>query len=251
VVVISRDGVRSFCPFGKKSIRPSQCIFEYVYFARPDSFIFGDNVGRVRERLGQQLAKEHPAKADLVIPVPDSGNFAAMGYAHQTGIPLGVGMMRNHYIGRTFIHPSQATREFRVRIKLNPIRAVLEGKRVVVVDDSIVRGNTARYRVKSIREVGAKEVHLRISCPPIRFPCYYGIDFPDPAELIANSKSVEDIRKFLGVDSLGYLSHEGLIKAVAESRENNFCSACYSGNYPVKVMETMDKLSMEKKKRIT
>ena len=249
VVIINTNGLKSFYPFKEKNSRLAHCIFEHVYFARPDSDIFGQNVGQVRERLGVELAKEYPVKADIVIPVPDSGNFAALGYARQSGIPMASGIMRNHYIGRTFINPSQSSREFNVRIKLNPIRAVLEGKRVVVVDDSIVRGNTARYRVKSIREAGAKEVHLRISCPPIRFPCYFGIDFPDPAELIANSKSVEEIQKFVGVDSLGYLSKEGFIRAVAQDKKNDYCTACFFGDYPVKVHEVMDKFFMEKKKR--
>lgn len=250
VIIINKEGVHSFYPFTEKPKTLAHCIFEHVYFARPDSDIFGQNVGQVRERLGMELAKEHPVNADIVIPVPDSGNFAALGYARQSGIPMASGIMRNHYIGRTFINPSQSIREFNVRIKLNPIRAVLQGKRVIVVDDSIVRGNTAKYRVKSIREAGAKEVHLRISCPPIRFPCYFGIDFPDPAELIANSKSVEEIEKFVGVNSLGYLSKEGFIRAVAQGKKNDHCTACFFGDYPVKVNEVMDKFSMERKKRI-
>ncbi|MBI4431603.1 MAG: amidophosphoribosyltransferase [Candidatus Omnitrophica bacterium] len=250
VVMIDQKGLRSIYPFSEKPLTLAHCIFEHVYFARPDSDIFGQNVGQVRERLGMELAREHPAKADIVIAVPDSGNFAALGYARQSGIPMASGIMRNHYIGRTFINPSQSSREFNVRIKLNPIRAVLQGKRVIVVDDSIVRGNTARYRVKSIREAGAKEVHLRISCPPIRYPCYFGIDFPDPGELIANSKSVEEIEKFLTVDSLGYISKEGFIRAVTQGKKNDYCTACFFGNYPVEVEERLDKFFMERKKRL-
>lgn len=249
IVIITGKGVRSLHPFRDDPQPHAFCIFEHVYFARPDSTIFGENVGLVRERLGRELAKEHPVAADLVIPVPDSGNFAAQGFSRVSGIPLGSGIMRNHYVGRTFISPTQTSREFKVRIKLNPIRAMIEGKRVVVVDDSIVRGNTARYRVKTIREAGAKEVHLRVSCPPIRHPCYYGIDFPDPAELIANSKSVEEIRLFLGVDTLGYLSRDGFARAVSGGKKNEFCMACYFGEYPVAVQETMDKFSMEKRRR--
>ncbi len=247
VVVIDENGARSFFPFKDKEYKKAQCIFEHVYFARPDSTIFGDNVGLVRERLGRQLAKEHPVKADIVIPVPDSGNFAAMGYAKESGIPLGIGFTRNHYIGRTFISPTQAARSLKVKIKLNPIKEVVEGKRVIVVDDSIVRGNTAKSRVILLRKAGAREVHMRISCPPHVSPCYYGIDFPSKAELLASNNSMEEIKKFLEVDSIGYLSLEGMLAATTQPAES-FCSACFSGEYPTAVTDDFDKLKLEKKR---
>jgi amidophosphoribosyltransferase len=248
VVVIDENGARSFFPFKEAGeFKRAHCIFEHVYFARPDSTIFGDNVGLVRERLGRQLAKEHPAKADIVIPVPDSGNFAAMGFAKESGVPLGIGFTRNHYIGRTFISPTQASRALKVKIKLNPIKEVVEGKRVVVVDDSIVRGNTARSRVKLLRKAGAREVHMRISCPPHVSPCYYGIDFPSKAELLACNNTMEDIKKFLDVDSIGYLSLEGMLGATTQPAPV-FCSACFTGNYPTAVSDDYDKLKLEKKR---
>jgi len=229
VVVITQKGIKSYHPFKNVKInRISQCVFEHVYFARPDSMVFGEGVALVRERLGAQLAKEHPVDADIVIPVPDSGNFAAMGYSKESGIQLAHGFTRNHYIGRTFINPAQEMRAFKVKIKLNPIAEVVTGKRVVVVDDSIVRGNTAKSRVKLLKRAGAKEIHLRISCPPHVSPCHYGIDFPSKKELIACQKSVDEIANFLEVDSLGYLSHEGLLGAVSFPKEN-YCSAIIRG----------------------
>lgn len=250
VVVIDRKGVRSHFPHkGMEGMghQISQCIFEHVYFARPDSRIFHDNVGLVRERLGHQLAKEHPAKADIVIPVPDSGTFAALGFSRESGIPLSFGFIRNHYIGRTFISPTEAGRSIKVKIKLNPIREMVEGKRVVVVDDSIVRGNTAKNRVKLLRGAGAKEIHMRISCPPHVSPCYYGIDFPSKKELIAANQSASMIRKFLEVDSLGYLSLEGMLAATTQP-PSHFCTACFSGKYPTPVFDEQDKLKPENKK---
>jgi amidophosphoribosyltransferase len=209
--------------------RPQPCIFELVYFARPDSRIWGESVDRARREFGRQLAREHPASADIVFSVPDSSNSAALGYAEESGIPFELGLIRNHYVGRTFIHPTQEGRDFRVRIKYNAVREVLEGKRVVVVDDSLVRGTTSMGLVRLIREAGAAEVHFRISSPPVRFPCFYGIDMPTREELIGSRKSIEEIRRHLNVDSLGYLSLEGMLGAVDGS--GDFCHACFSGNY--------------------
>ncbi|MBI4227652.1 MAG: amidophosphoribosyltransferase [Candidatus Omnitrophica bacterium] len=244
VVVINRRGVKSLTPFPPKT--PSSCIFEHVYFARPDSQIFGESVHLVRQRLGRQLAKEHPVAADIVIAIPDSGNSAALGYSHESGIPLEIGMARNHYAGRTFIQPLQESRDFRVRVKFNPVREVLKGRRVVVVDDSIVRGTTCRARLQSIREAGATEIHMRVSCPPIKHPCFYGIDFPTKGELIACTHSIEEIRKFLGVDSLGYLSLEGMLGAVSGPKDQ-YCTACYSGRYPLPFGGEADKYILERK----
>lgn len=245
VVIINKRGLKSYYPFKEEHRRLSHCIFEHVYFARPDSKVFGENVGLVRERLGRILAHEHPADADLVIPVPDSGNFAAMGYAKESGIPLAHGFTRNHYIGRTFINPIQEMRTFKVKVKLNPIREIVQGKRVVVIDDSIVRGNTSKSRVNLLRKAGAKEVHLRISCPPHVSPCFYGIDFPSKEELIAANNSVEKIKEYLGVESLGYLSEEGLLSAVSFPKDN-YCTACFTGKYPTQILDEMDKFKLER-----
>jgi len=223
---------------GMESLKPfppaphAKCIFEYIYFSRPDSILYGRNVYRVRKELGRQLARENPVKADLVSPVPDSGVPAAIGYAEESGLPLEFGLIRNHYVGRTFIEPQQSIRHFGVKIKLNAQREVLEGKRVVVVDDSIVRGTTSRKIVRMLRDAGAKEVHMRISSPPTAGPCYYGIDTPTRSELIAASNSVEEIRKFIEADSLGYLSREGMY-GFLDGRREGFCDACFSGDYPV------------------
>ena len=244
VVIISKSGIRSLKPFPKQE--PSHCIFEHVYFARPDSVIFGESVHQVRQRLGRQLAREHPVDADCVIAIPDSGNSAALGFSLESGIPLEIGMTRNHYVGRTFIQPKQQTRDFQVRVKFNPVRAALEGKRVVVVDDSIVRGTTCKARLKSIRAAGAREIHMRVSCPPIKHPCFYGIDFPTREELIACIHSLEEIRKFLEVDSLGYLSLEGLLSAVTGPK-SNYCTACYSGKYPLPFGPEANKYILERK----
>ncbi|HWV56652.1 MAG TPA: amidophosphoribosyltransferase [Longimicrobiales bacterium] len=209
--------------------RHAACVFELIYFARPDSRLGGVSVDRARRAFGRQLAREHPADADCVFSVPDSSNSAALGFSEASGIPLELGLIRNHYVGRTFIHPTQAERDFRVRIKYNPVREVIEGKRVVVVDDSLVRGTTSRGLVALIREAGAKEVHFRISSPPVRFPCYYGIDMPTREELIGAQLTIEDIRNHLQVDSLGYLSLEGMHEALRE--HGPFCDACFSGEY--------------------
>jgi amidophosphoribosyltransferase len=230
VEVTGKNSMQSYFPFGK--VKESACIFEYVYFARPDSNIFGRNVYAVRRKFGQELAREHPVKADLIIPVPDSGVTAAIGYAHESGIPLEMGLIRNHYVGRTFIEPKQSIRDFGVRLKLNANPDVLSGKSVVVVDDSIVRGTTSRKLVKMIRDAGAREVHMRISSPPTTDPCYYGIDTPSKDELIASHKSNEEIARYIGVDTLAYLSIAGMYRAV-ESGPQKFCDACFSGKYPL------------------
>ena len=250
VIVINENGPKSYHPFEGERIRKAFCAFEHVYFARPDSRIFGENVGMVRERLGKYLAREQPAQADIVVPVPDSGNFAALGFSNESGIPLAHGFTRNHYIGRTFINPTQSVRTLKVKIKLNPIREVVEGKRVVVVDDSIVRGNTSKSRVKLLRRAGAKEVHMRISCPPHVSPCFYGIDFPSREELLASTHSMDEIKEFLDVESIGYLSREGLLRAVSGDKANlnsNFCTACWSGDYPTPLFDEMDKFKLERK----
>ncbi len=244
IVFISSKGVRSIKPFASDH-RRSSCFFEYVYFARPDSNIAAANVHMVRKNLGRELAKEHPADAEIVIPIPDSGNAAALGYAEQSGIPFEMAIIRNHYVGRTFLQPSQASRDFGVKIKLNPVAQVIKGKSVVVVDDSIVRGTTSRLRVKSIREAGAKEIHLRVSCPPQRHACYYGIDFPDEKKLIANNMTIDQIREFLKVDSIGYLSIEGMMRAIGRPA-GNFCRACWDGEYPVPLGGALDKYVIEK-----
>jgi amidophosphoribosyltransferase len=228
----------TFGPSGMESLKPfppvphAKCIFEYIYFSRPDSQLYGHNVYQVRKALGRQLAREHGVEADLVTPVPDSGVPAAIGYAEESGIPLEFGLIRNHYVGRTFIEPQQSIRHFGVKIKLNAQRDVLKGKRVIVIDDSIVRGTTSRKIIRMLRDAGAKEVHMRISSPPTISPCYYGIDTPTRTELIASASSTEDIRRFIEADTLGYLSLEGMYTFFNGNREG-FCDACFSGNYPV------------------
>ncbi len=231
VVVIDRTGINSHSPF--KKVKPTPCIFEFIYFARPDSHIFGKNVYMVRKELGRQLAREHRIDADIIIPVPDSGVPAALGYAQESGIRFEFGLMRNHYVGRTFIEPQQSIRHFGVKIKLNPVRDIIKGKRVIVIDDSIVRGTTSRKIVKMIRSAGAKEVHTLISSPPTDYPCYYGIDTPTRKELISSSHSIEEIRKYITADSLGYLSHEGMLAAAGTEGTVDYCRACFSGSYPV------------------
>ena len=213
-----------------------QCVFEHVYFSRPDSIVFGRPVHESREMLGRLLAREAPADADIVVPVPDSGLAAALGYASESGIPLKFGLIRNHYVGRTFIEPQQAIRDFGVKLKLNPVRNILDGQRVVLVDDSIVRGTTSRKIVRLIRGAGAREVHLRISCPPTISPCYYGVDTPTERELIAANHSIDEIREYVDADSLAYLSLEGLRKAVADPEGGRFCNACYTGKYPTELV---------------
>ena len=230
LVVIDKNGMTSYFPW--KKIAPTPCIFEFVYFARPDSYIFGKNVYMVRKELGRQLAREHGVEADIVIAVPDSGVPAAMGYAEEAGIPFELGLIRNHYVGRTFIEPQQSIRHFGVKIKLNPVRDILKGKRVVIIDDSIVRGTTSRKIVKMVRNAGASEIHMRISSPPTSYPCYYGIDTPNRKELISASHTIDEIRKYITADSLGYLSQHGLLKSVGMDN-TPYCTACFAGDYPI------------------
>src|SRR6202162_1523658 len=234
MVRISKSGIESIHFAPQKPLQ--QCIFEHVYFSRPDSIIFGRSVKQSGEMLGRLLAQEHPVDADIVVPVPDSGVPAAVGYALESKIPFRMGLIRNHYIGRTFIEPSQAIRNFGVKLKLNPIRGLIEGQRIVLVDDSIVRGTTSRKIVRMVREVGAKEVHVRISCPPTISPCYYGVDTPTREELIASSNFPEEICKFLGADSLGYVSLPALRRAVSDT-EAKFCTSCYTGVYPTDLVQ--------------
>jgi amidophosphoribosyltransferase len=230
VVIVSASGVKSFKPFA--AAPSAHCIFEHVYFARPDSYVFGESVNEVRTNLGRLLAREQPAEADVIVPVPDSGVCAAVGYAEESGIPMRVGLIRNHYVGRTFIEPQQSIRHFGVRIKLNPVRSILEGRRVVLVDDSLVRGTTSRKIVKMVKAAGAKEVHMRISCPPTISPCFYGVDTPRRSELIGATHTLEEIQKYIGADSIGYLSLGGLLSAVG-TRPKSYCTSCYTGQYPV------------------
>ncbi len=230
VVVVDVAGPHSFRPF--PTTPPAPCAFEHVYFSRPDSQVFGQSVHAVRKRLGAELWREHPADVDLAIPVPDSGTFAALGYAEAGGIPYEMGLVRNHYVGRTFIEPSQQIRNFGVRVKLNPVRAALRGRRIALIDDSIVRGTTSRKIVQMCRDAGAVEVHLRISCPPTVGPCFYGIDTPKREELIAANQSVEAIRAYTGADSLGYLGLDGLMRALGAS-EDDYCTACWTHRHPV------------------
>ena len=230
VVVIDASGVRSIKPFPPAP--RAQCIFEHVYFARPDSYVFGQSVNTARTAFGRRLAQESPVEADVVVPVPDSGVCAAIGYAEEAHLPLRMGLIRNHYVGRTFIEPQQSIRHFGVKVKLNPVRSILEGQRVVLIDDSIVRGTTSRKIVRMIKAAGAREVHVRISCPPTISPCFYGVDTPRRSELIAATHSLEEIRKYLDADSLCYLSLEGLLAGM-NSHRSEFCTSCYTGRYPV------------------
>jgi amidophosphoribosyltransferase len=230
VVIIGPQGLRSFKPFAPA--RLAHCVFEHVYFARPDSYVFGQSVNEVRTNLGRILAREAPVDADVVVPIPDSGVCAAVGYAEESGIPMRMGLIRNHYVGRTFIQPQQSIRHFGVRVKLNPVRSILEGKRVVLVDDSIVRGTTSRKIVRMIKAAGAKEVHMRISCPPTISPCFYGVDTPQRSELIAATHTLPEIQKYLDAESMNYLSLEGLLSAVGTEKQS-YCTSCYTGSYPV------------------
>ena len=242
-IAIDSNGVRSQ---RWAEAQPKGCLFEYVYLARPDTTIAGSGIHKTRVAIGAQLAKEAPAEADLVIPVPESGTPAAIGYAKESGIPFGLGLVKNSYVGRTFIQPSQTIRQLGIRLKLNPLREIIEGKRIVVVDDSIVRGNTQRAIVRMLREAGAREIHVRISSPPVKWPCYYGIDFATKAELIANGLEVEEIRRSIGADSLGYVSLDGLIGAT-QVASDRLCSACFTGEYPIRIPEDMSegKLRLE------
>jgi len=232
IVIIGPDGIKSIQT--SPASRRAFCIFEFIYFARPDSTFYGQNVYLTRKAHGRRLAEEAPVEADFVMPFPDSGTYAALGYSEASGIPFEMGMIRNHYVGRTFIQPTQSMRDFGVRIKLNPVKELLKGKDIIIIEDSIIRGTTVRTRVKALRQLGVRKVHMRVSGPPHRFPCHYGIDFSTRGELIAASKTVEELREFLGLDSLRYLSIDGLLKATEfKSPETNFCKACFDGCYPV------------------
>jgi amidophosphoribosyltransferase len=237
VIVISEKGARSLRPF--PPARLAHCIFEHVYFSRPDSYVFGQSVNEVRTQLGRHLAREAPAEADVVVPIPDSGVCAAMGFAEVSELPFRMGLIRNHYVGRTFIQPQQSIRHFNVKVKLNPVRSILEGKRVVLLDDSIVRGTTSRKIVKMVKAAGAREVHMRISCPPTISPCFYGVDTPRRSELIAATHTLEEIRKYVQADSLAYLSLDGLLSAVGQTR-GDYCTSCYTGHYPVEFPRDAD-----------
>jgi amidophosphoribosyltransferase len=236
--MVTEDGITSRHFAG--GLPQSSCIFEHVYFARPDSKIFGRWVQESRDQMGRQLARESSVPADVVVPVPDSGVTAALGYAEEAGLPFRLGLIRNHYVGRTFIEPEQRVRDFGVRLKLNPVRNLLEGKRVVLIDDSIIRGTTSRKIVRMVRGAGAAEVHLRISCPPTISPCFYGVDTPSKRDLIAANHSVEGVRQFIEADSLAYLSLEGLLKSCNGGEGNGYCTACYTGSYPTQWVDVED-----------
>ncbi|MCM8789503.1 MAG: amidophosphoribosyltransferase, partial [Candidatus Omnitrophica bacterium] len=246
IVFIRKEGLKSVKSNALQSEdRHAFCTFEHIYFARPDSVVFDETVHLVRRKLGERLAKEYPIRADIVVPVPDSGFSAALGYSGKSGIPLEMGIIRNHYIGRTFIQPAQDSRDLGVRVKFNLLKEVLKGKRIVIVDDSIVRGTTSKIRVRNLRKVGVKEVHLRISCPPHKFPCFYGIDFHRASELLANKyESLEGVRRYLGVDSLGYLSLEGMLGCLKHPPQH-YCTACWTGKYPIIAEKEHGKFSLE------
>jgi amidophosphoribosyltransferase len=245
IVIINDQGVRSINPHPHP--RPSLCIFEFIYFARPDSTIYGHNVYQTRKAHGRRLAQEAPVAADLVMPFPDSGTYAALGYSEASGIPFEMGMIRNHYVGRTFIQPTQSMRDFGVRVKLNPVKELLKGKDIIIIEDSIIRGTTARTRVKALRELGVKRIHMRVAGPAHRFPCHYGIDFSTKGELIAARKSVAGLKDFLGLDSLHYLSIEGLLESTGVADpESHFCKACFDGCYPVEFDRDLSKHCLER-----
>ncbi len=246
IVIINKEGIKSVQAYPEQE-RRAFCIFEYVYFARPDSTITNRNVYKVRVEMGRQLARENGVDADIVVPVPDSGNYAALGYSLESGIPYEIAFIRNHYVGRSFLQPSQLIRDFNVRVKLNLIPELVKGKRVIIVDDSIVRGTTCKTRVNTLKEAGAKEVHVRVSCPPHMHPCVYGIDFPDRNKLMAANYSLDDIRKYLNADSLAYLSQDGMVNATGLKKES-FCMACYDGDYPVPYDPKVDKHIMERRR---
>src|SRR6266480_6072638 len=246
IVILNADGLQSIQAFPEHT-RRAFCMFEYVYFARPDSAIAGRSVYEVRKNMGRQLARENPVDADIVVPVPDSGVYAALGYSEESGIPFEMAFILNHYVGRSFLQPTQLIRDFNVRVKLNLIPALVKDKRVIIVDDSIVRGTTCKARVNTLKEAGAKEVHVSVSCPPHRNPCVYGIDFPDRSKLMAANHSLEEICRYLNADSLAYLSQEGMVKATGLSG-NSFCMACYDGDYPVPYDPMVDKHIMERRR---
>ncbi len=245
IVTLDKNGLSSRFFVPKKSTRPAHCIFEHVYFAKQSSDIFGENVHELRKLLGAQLAKEHPAEADVVIPVPDSGTSAAIGYANQSNISFDMGFVRSHYVGRTFLSPTQDMRDLAVKLKLAIVKKTVVGKRVVVVDDSIVRGTTTKGKIKALRQAGAKQIHMRVSCPPIKFPCFYGVDFPTKQELLANGRDMGQIKDYLEVDSIGYLSLEGMLSC-ASLPADNYCTACWSGQYRIPVDTIVNKFSLER-----
>ncbi len=245
IIRLDKDGLDSRFFVTPGNVTPAHCIFEHIYFAKQNSTIFGENVHELRKKLGRQLAKEHPVDADVVIPVPDSGTSAAVGYAEQSKIPFDMGLVRSHYIGRTFISPEQRTRELEVKLKLAIVKEVVDGKRVVVVDDSIVRGTTTRGKIRALRQAGAEQIHMRVSCPPLRFPCFYGVDFPTKEELLANNRDLKQIKEFLEVDSVCYMSLEGLLSC-ATLPKDHYCTACWDGKYKIPVDIAVNKFSMER-----
>jgi amidophosphoribosyltransferase len=244
IVRLDEKGLHSRFFVAPDAVKPAHCIFEHVYFAKQNSSIFGENVHEFRKKLGRQLAKEQPADADVVIPVPDSGTSAAIGYSQQSGIPFDMGLVRSHYVGRTFISPNQQLRETQVSLKLAVVKEAVADKNIVVVDDSIVRGTTTRGKIRTLRQAGAKKIHMRVSCPPIRYPCFYGVDFPTKEELLANNRNLEQIREFLGVDSIGYMSLEGMLSCAALPPDH-YCTACWSGQYKIPVDRALNKYSLE------
>jgi amidophosphoribosyltransferase len=244
IVRLDKDGLSSRFFVTPGTVTPAHCIFEHVYFAKQSSTIFDENVHGFRKKLGRRLAEEHPVDADVVIPVPDSGTSAAIGYAQQSKIPFDMGIVRSHYVGRTFISPDQRSRELEVRLKLSVVDEVVAGKRIVVVDDSIVRGTTTRGKIRALRQAGAKKIHMRVSCPPLRFPCFYGVDFPTKKELLANNRDLEQIREFLEVDSIGYMSLEGLLQCAALPADH-YCAACWDGKYRIPIDVAVNKFTME------
>jgi amidophosphoribosyltransferase len=244
IVTLCKEGLKSRYFVKKGSVKPAHCIFEHIYFSKQNSSIFGENVHEMRKRAGRALAKEFPVNADVVIPVPDSGTSAAIGYSEQSKLPFEMGLVRSHYVGRSFIAPTQKAREMAVKIKLAVVKETIKDKRVVVVDDSVVRGTTTRGKVRAIRKAGAKEIHMRVSCPPIRYPCFYGVDFPTKKELLANNRTMKDIEEFLEVDSIGYLPLEKMLDC-AKLPNDHYCSACWSGKYPIPVDFAINKFAME------
>lgn len=246
IVTLDENGLHSrFYMDKSEEVKPAHCIFEHVYFAKQNSRVFGDSVHECRKKMGEMLAIEHPVEADVVTPVPDSGTSAAIGFANKSGIPLDMAFVRSHYIGRSFISPSQELRDLAVKLKLSVVKEAVNGKRVVVVDDSVVRGTTTKGKINQLRQAGAKEIHLRISCPPIRYPCFYGVDFPTKEELLANNRTMEEIRDYLEVDSIGYISLDGLLKCASKPADH-YCTACWSGKYKIPVSTVVNKFAMER-----
>ncbi len=245
IVRLDNSGLSSRFFVKRGTVAPAHCIFEHIYFAKQNSHIFGENVHEFRKKLGRRLATERPVQADVVVPVPDSGTSAALGYSEQSGIPFDMGLVRSHYVGRTFISPDQKTRELEVKLKLAVVKEAVGGKRIVVVDDSIVRGTTTRGIIRTLRQAGAKEIHMRVSCPPIRYPCFYGVDFPTKQELLANNRDLGQIKDFLKVDSVGYMSLEGLLSCAAQPA-GHYCTACWTGQYRIPVDTAVNKFTMER-----